>query len=125
MIEGRSSGALGAGRFLLLPFAFLAIILAGCASGDAAGQTPVVTTTVDLPKSYRFDPVAITVLAGSTVTWTNSDNFTHNVSLEGSEPLTMAPGASVTHAFPTPGEYAYVCSLHPNDMQGTVRVSAL
>ena len=33
--------------------------------------------SVDLPKSYKFAPAAITVTAGTTVTWTNDDNFTH------------------------------------------------
>jgi plastocyanin len=83
----------------------------------------VATTSVDLPRSYRFAPAAISVPAGATVTWTNNDNFTHNVALEGTEPLTMSPGETATFIFGTPGTYPYVCSLHPNDMQGTVLVT--
>ena len=74
---GRSVGRVGA----VIPFAVLALASVGCVGGgpDGAEASPVATTTVDMPKSYRFAPQAITVEAGSTVTWTNSDNFTHSV----------------------------------------------
>ncbi len=105
------------------------VVLAGCTAGTGAGGTstggrPVATTTVDLPKSYRFAPAAIEVEAGATVTWTNHDNFTHNVTLaDGGDVLMMAPGQSVRHTFTTPGLYPYVCSLHPKDMKGSVLVT--
>jgi plastocyanin len=101
----------------------LAVFLAACGAGSNASPTAVATTTVDLPPSYQFAPAVITVAAGATVTWTNHDNFTHNVTLEGQAPLTMSPGDSVTHTFETAGTYAYVCSLHPQNMKGTVIVS--
>jgi plastocyanin len=100
----------------------LALVLAAC-GGSNASSSPVATTTVDLPPSYRFEPAVITVQAGATVTWTNHDNFTHNVTLEGQSPLTMPPGASATHTFDSAGTYAYVCSLHPQNMKGTVIVT--
>ncbi|MFZ5853736.1 MAG: cupredoxin domain-containing protein [Chloroflexota bacterium] len=118
--------AASAGRSLLPALAVLALalVVAACGSGGAgAGSSPVPTTTVDLPTSYRFAPAAIVVPAGSTVTWINHDNFTHNVSLEGQAPLTMAPGESVSHTFATPGLYRYICSLHPKDMKGSVLVT--
>jgi plastocyanin len=103
----------------------LAVLVAACAS---AGQvaSPVATTTVDLPKSYRFAPAAIVVKAGDTVTWTNSDNFTHSVRFDGDESpgLVMAPGERVERAFPTAGTFAYVCAFHAQDMRGTVTVSS-
>lgn len=114
----------GAGRFLLPALAVLAFVLAACGgAGAGVASSPVPTTMVDLPTSYRFAPVAIVVPAGSTVTWTNHDNFTHNVSLEDQAPLTMGPGESAGHTFATPGTYPYVCSLHPKDMKGSVLVT--
>ncbi len=106
----------------------LALVLVACGGGGrgdagAGGASPAPTSTVDLPRSYKFEPVAITVPAGTTVKWTNNDNFTHNVSLDGVEPLTMRPGEAASHAFASAGTYAYVCSLHPRDMQGTVVVT--
>ena len=118
-----------AGRLLLPALALLgAIVMTGCAASADGGATtvgtPVATTSIDLPRSYRFAPDAITVTAGSTVTWTNNDAFSHTVRLpDGGEPLMMAPGASVSHVFATPGLYAYDCSLHPKDMKGTVLVT--
>lgn len=101
----------------------LAAIVASCA---AAGQdvTPVPTDHVDLPKSYRFAPASIVVPVGATVTWTNSDNFTHSVRFDGeaSPGLVMAPGEGVSRAFPTAGTYLYVCTFHAQDMRGTVIV---
>jgi plastocyanin len=103
--------------------AVLTLLVAACGPGAGAASSPVATMSVDLPPSYRFVPAAIVVPVGSTVTWTNNDNFTHNVALDGAEALQMAPGESVSQAFETPGTYAYVCSLHPKDMKGTVLVT--
>jgi plastocyanin len=34
----------------------------------------------------------------------------------------LRPGETVTHAFTQPGLFRYDCSLHPNDMKGSVLV---
>ncbi|MFL5770607.1 MAG: plastocyanin/azurin family copper-binding protein [Chloroflexota bacterium] len=112
----------GAGTAALM--AVLALAAIGCAGANGgADASPVATTTVDLPKSYKFVPAAIEVKAGDTVTWTNSDNFTHSVQLDGAQPLVMKPGQSVTHAFDTAGTFNYICSFHPQNMKGRVVVS--
>lgn len=122
-------GAGAVGRFRRVAVAGLvalvAIVTIGCSSpsAGAAGASPVATTTVDLPKSYRFEPAAITVKAGDTVTWTNSDNFSHNVHFDGSDPQVMKPGETTQRTFDTAGTFAYVCSFHPQDMEGTVVVT--
>lgn len=101
--------------------------LAACAPAGAADATPVATTSVDLPPSYKFAPVAITVKAGSTVDWTNDDHFTHSVQfLDGglpADPLVMDPGEAVSFTFATAGTYHYQCHLHPQDMKGSVTVT--
>jgi plastocyanin len=100
-------------------------VLAGCATGSASGS-PVAATTVNLPPSYKFDPATIEVRAGSTVTWTNNDHFTHSVQfLDGglpAAPLVMEPGATAKFTFDGVGLYHYQCHLHPQNMQGTVTV---
>jgi len=102
----------------------LASVLAACAAGTESVE-PVATDHVDLPPSYRFEPAAITVPDGTTVTWTNSDNFTHNVRLldDGGDTLEIAPGESVSFTFSGVGEHRYDCSFHPNDMNGVVVVT--
>jgi plastocyanin len=98
------------------------LILAGCTSATASA--PVKTTTVDLPPSYQFQPAHISVAAGSTVTWTNHDNFTHSVQVDGqSDVHMMKPGESAQITFSAPGEYHYICTLHSQSMQGTVTVT--
>jgi len=109
-----------------LPLATLAVVviaLAGCSGGATANASPVATTNVDLPKSYRFSPPAIVVDVGATVTWTNDDNFTHNVTFDGEPGAQLKPGASTTKTFSTAGTFHYQCTLHPQDMQGTVTVT--
>jgi plastocyanin len=110
----------------VLALASLVGLLGGCAAGSASGS-PVATSAVDLPPSYKFEPAAIVVNVGTTVTWKNDDHFTHSVQfldsgLPGS-PMVMDPGATATFLFDRPGLYHYQCHLHPQNMQGTVTVS--
>jgi plastocyanin len=101
----------------------MALAAVGCAGGGSgADASPVATTTVDMPKSYRFEPAAITVEAGATVTWTNNDNFTHTVEVDGQPDHKVDRGDSFSIAFDRPGTYHYVCTLHSHDMHGTVIV---
>jgi plastocyanin len=102
-----------------------ALLSAGCASGgNPSSGEPVATNQVELPKSYRFDPASIVVDAGSTVTWTNQDDFPHNVHLlDGSERTVELPlGGEGTLTFEEAGQFDYECSLHPQQMQGSVTV---
>jgi len=106
--------------------AWLCLVAVAC-SGGAGQASPVATTSVDLPASYRFSPPAISVAAGATVTWTNHDNFSHSVQfLDGglpTEPMEMKPGATAAFTFGAAGTFRYQCSFHPQNMQGTVVVT--
>jgi plastocyanin len=106
-------------RTILLPV-LLAGVVAGC--GGAESSEPVATTEVTMAKSYRFDPEVIEVAAGSTVRWTNDDNFTHTVQVDGQEDHKVEQGASVSITFDRAGTYHYVCTLHRSDMDGEVVV---
>ena len=96
------------------------VVAAGC--GSTGSSTPVATTSVSMAKSYRFDPKVIEVKAGDTVTWTNNDNFTHTVKVDGQGDHKVGRGESVSITFGRPGTYDYVCTLHSHDMHGTVIV---
>jgi plastocyanin len=111
------------GLSLALGLALLTV-LGGCASAARNAQAPVESAEVTMPPSYRFDPVAIRVPIGTTVTWRNTDNFTHAVSVVtgGFPNLSLAPGQSGTISFDQPGEYAYICTYHAQDMKGIVSV---
>lgn len=109
-----------AGAVLLLA----ALALTSCSS-PSADASPVATSKVNLPPSYKFDPADITVPAGTTVTWTNNDNFTHSVRLldDGGAVMPMKPGESVSFTFDKPGLHHYDCSYHPQNMKATVLVT--
>jgi plastocyanin len=102
----------------------VALVASACAS--AAQADVVQTAAVTMPPSYRFEPVSIEVQPGQAVTWTNNDHFSHNVHVLGAAEWrsdVLAPGESVTFTFADPGEYAYQCDLHPQDMTGKVLVA--
>jgi plastocyanin len=78
---------------------------------------------------FAFDPSIITITAGSTVRWTRSpaSTITHTTtsdigSLDPWDSGQLAPGASFTKTFNTPGTYTYRCEFHPLSMHGTVVV---
>ena len=56
-----------------------------------------------MAKSYRFDPKVIEVKAGDTVTWTNNDNFTHTVKVDGQPDHKVGRGDSVSIGSPRRG----------------------
>jgi len=109
-------------RWLLFPLALLAAVAAaGC--GAAGESTPVASDQVSMAKSYRFDPKVVEIKAGDAVTWTNNDNFTHTVKVEGQRDHKVGRGDSVSITFHKAGTYHYVCTLHSHDMHGTVIVT--
>lgn len=109
--------------FLLAALAALAATLVAASCGGAGESSePVATTEVRMAKSYRFDPKTIEIAAGQSVTWTNEDNFTHTVQVDGQDDHKVGQGEQVSITFDTPGTYHYVCTLHRHDMDGTVIV---
>ena len=108
--------------------------LVGCSSSSSASGgapfkvsgAPAPTNQVDLPKAYKFAPSVIEVKAGTTVTWTNHDDFPHNVTLmtgpdKTSKSLGIGEVASIP--FTQPGTVYYQCTLHPQQMRGKVIVT--
>lgn len=107
-------------RSALALAAAVPVIATGC-GGERLGK-PVATNEVLLPKSYKFEPAAIVVKAGSSVTWRNRDNFTHTVKVEHGADHELGRGESVTIRFAKAGTYHYLCTLHSHDMRGEVIV---
>jgi plastocyanin len=83
----------------------------------AADVTVEVADNVFEPRAVRIDP-------GSTVTWTNTGQNTHNVmpAEEGRfEPVptgSLDPKASASRTFSVPGVYRYYCSIHGTATRG-------
>jgi plastocyanin len=109
-------------HLLLLTVAGVAATLLAAACGGEERGDPVATTEVAMARSYRFEPAAVVVDAGATVTWTNEDNFTHTVRVDGRDDHEVEPGERMSIAFDEAGTYHYVCTLHRRDMDGEVIV---
>lgn len=73
--------------------------------------------------NFAFEPSTVTIRAGGSVTWTNTDGDRHSVLLDGSESARLDQGGTFSRTFSSPGEFAYVCGLH-SSMTGTVVVLA-
>lgn len=74
---------------------------------------------------FAFSPANISVAAGTTVTWTNSDQTTHTATADDGKAFDCRPigaGASMSFKFTTPGTYAYHCAIHPT-MKATITVT--
>ena len=74
-------------------------------------------------KNFMFQPMSLTVKAGSTVTWTNMDEEPHTVVSTGGVFRSNALDTkdSFSFKFDKAGTYGFVCSIHPQ-MVGTIVV---
>ncbi len=96
--------------------------LSGTAPGAkvAARKGPDTVAIAD----FLFGPETLQVKAGQYVTWTNTDDSPHQVSLGGPggvRTAVMLKGQSRTLKFEQPGTFDYICGLHPG-MKGKVEV---
>jgi plastocyanin len=105
-------------------------------SSSTAGATGATGDTVNL-KLIAYKPAALTVSAGTTVTWHQMDAGFHTVTsgTVSQDPGGVTPhpdgtfdsgqlatGKSYSHKFDTPGTYTYFCQIHPATMHGTITV---
>lgn len=115
-----------------LAAALLVVLLAsGCGGGDdeqPAGKgtrSPGVVEAID----NAFEPAETTIKVGSLVEWTNTGEQIHTVkqlpdSRERFFSKALEPGASFDHRFDRPAAYPYFCTLHPDQMKGTIKVTS-
>lgn len=110
------------GRWLVAVTMAIAFVLAIAPGPERAiAQDSASVDIVD----FTFGPGSVTITAGGTVTWTNSDSAPHTATGDGGsfDTGTIDSGGSASITFDTPGTYSYICSIHP-DMTGTVVVLA-
>jgi len=97
---------------------------AGAAGGGTAGTAPA-SASVTIGDRV-FQPAAITVAAGGSVTFRNADGDTHTATSAGSGGIdsgSLDPGATYEKRFTTAGTFAFLCVFH-SDMRGEIRVVA-
>jgi plastocyanin len=100
----------------LLFSAGAAIVLAN------AQQSPAKAADVKID-NFSFGPAAVTVVAGTTITWTNHDDIPHTVvSSDGVfKSKVLDTDEKFSFTFDKAGTYPYFCSIHPK-MTGKVMV---
>lgn len=114
-------------------FAIATLALAGILASGTDLQAA--NATVDLV-GFSFVPAAVTIDAGETVTWINSEGEVHTTTngtgFEDPDWGTLwnfwflnGPEEAVSYTFKAPGVYPYFCLLHLDvGMTGTVTVVA-
>ena len=100
----------GAVTLGLLLLAGLTEVLAGETAVKAASSAAIVQIA-----NFKFAPPTLTVTAGTTVTWKNEDDSPHRI---GDKNGTFKSAAldtddTFSQTFAAPGEYPYICTLHP------------
>jgi plastocyanin len=84
------------------------------AAGEAVVAAAASPATVQID-NFAFTPATLTVTAGTTVTWKNEDDSPHRI---GDKNGTFKSAAldtddTFSHTFAAPGEYPYICTIHP------------
>lgn len=88
-------------------------------SEEGPASTKKVVEIVDF---MRFDPGAVEIQAGETVTWVNHDGSNHKIQFADSTSPRLRHDASYTKRFDSPGSYDYKCAIHGDKMSGKVLV---
>jgi plastocyanin len=107
-------------------FVLVAMLALGACGDDDTGGAPssapdeVGVEIVD----FAFDPVEVIVPAGSTVEFTNGDDFAHSAEADdgGFDTGRIEGGATGAVAFDEAGTYSYHCGIHTY-MTGAVTVT--
>lgn len=95
----------------LVVIAALAVAGTIYVQGELDPGDPVAGVTAVDVRDNEFEPAAIQIATGQTVTWTWSGNEDHNVVGDGLESETQSSG-TYAFTFTEPGTYSYECTLH-------------
>ncbi len=103
----------------------LAAATAACAAGASSAPPPpdgppLSGQAIVLVKDSTFQPDALRVITGTTVTWEWDGSLPHNVVFEDFASDTQTEG-TYAHTFTASGDFTYRCTLHPR-MTGVVAV---
>ena len=107
------------GRVFFILLGSFALTAASAELSAARAQTPNVVVI----KNFMFSPMALTIKAGSTVTWKNLDGEPHTVVNDAGmfRSAALDQNDSYQFKFDKPGVYKVFCGIHPN-MKETITV---
>jgi plastocyanin len=97
------------------------LLLAVCLAVTAGPA--LAADVVVIQKGRAFHPTDVTIARGTSVTFTNGDNFIHQIYVEGLfDSDEKAPGEILNETFPQSGTFRVRCHIHPI-MRMTVHVN--
>jgi plastocyanin len=99
---------------LLLGSLGAAALFAAAPWAPSAGAGPQTAVAVQID-NFHYTPPTLVVAPGTTVTWKNDDDSPHRI---GDKNGTFKSAAldtddTFSHTFAAPGEYPYICTIHP------------
>jgi len=104
--------------------------VAAAVTSPPSTPTATPTTSQVVTDIVNFNLENLTIVTGTTVTWTNWDSADHTTTTQaegGTSPLwdsgSLGTGESFSFTFDNEGTYAYFCAIHPY-MMGTIAVTA-
>ena len=108
------------GMAMPLVMGIMLLTLSSRVTANAQPEAPGATVKID---NFVFGPQTLTVPAGTTVTWTNSDDIPHtSVSTEGVfKSKVLDTDEKFSYTFTKAGTYPYYCTIHPK-MTGKIVV---
>ena len=109
--------------------AALALVLGVAASCSSDSSTGVQTTQTIHMQAQTFSPATLTILVGSSVTWTNDAAIAHNITPNNpaqagvwvAQNIPAQSGATFVNRFNTAGTFDYHCTIH-SGMTGRIVV---
>jgi plastocyanin len=101
--------------FGVTAFLLLLVSLVALGNKHARAASPSGTSNEVKIDNFSFAPTAVTVAAGTTVTWTNGDDVPHTVVSDEKifKSKVLDTDEKFSYTFTKPGTYPYFCSIHP------------
>ena len=83
-------------------------------AGEAVVAAAASPTTIKID-NFAFAPATLTITAGTTVTWKNEDDSPHRIGDKNGafKSAALDTDETFSHTFASPGEYPYICTIHP------------
>lgn len=118
-------------RFTLMVLSgLMVLVLATAASayyGNSSNMATSKTTVINdkevsiAIKGFMFSPDNITIKPGTSVTWINNDDATHNIVVDKVTSPDLSKDAKWSYTFTKTGKFPYYCAFH-SGMKATITV---